>query len=165
MSGDIRTDQRSVIHPYTEADMLLTIEKVAILEGVDIFANTPNYILASIAAILEEITLYPGETFIEEGAIEDSMYIVVEGEVQVHSQGKPITKYGPGKSVGELAVLDPEPRSASVSAIDDAFLFRIDKEPFDEVMADRPEVAQAVITSLCRRIRDQGRKLADTGIT
>ena len=143
--------------------MLLTIEKVAILEGIDIFANTPNYTLASIAAILEELTLYPGETFIEEGAIEDSMYIVVEGEVQVHSKGKKITKYGPGKSVGELAVLDPEPRSASVSAIGDAFLFRIDKEPFDEVMADRPEVAQAVIASLCRRIRDQGRKLASTG--
>ena len=135
--------------------MLLTIEKVAILEGIDIFANTPNYTLASIAAILEELTLYPGETFIEEGAI--------EGEVQVHSKGKKITKYGPGKSVGELAVLDPEPRSASVSAIGDAFLFRIDKEPFDEVMADRPEVAQAVIASLCRRIRDQGRKLASTG--
>jgi len=141
--------------------MLLTIEKVAILESVDIFANTPAYILASVAAIVEPIYLASGETFIEEGQIEDSMYIVVDGEVRVHSQGTDIIHLGPGKSVGELAVLDPEPRAASVSSIGETFLFRIDKEPFDEVMADRPEVAQAIITSLCRRIREQGRTITN----
>lgn len=140
--------------------MLLTIEKVGILESVDIFANTPAYILASVAAIVEAVYLNPGETFIEEGHVEDSMYIVVDGQVRVHSQGKDIINLGPGKSVGELAVLDPEPRAASVTSVGETFLFRIDKEPFDEVMADRPEVAQAIITSLCRRIRQQGRTIA-----
>ena len=139
--------------------MLLTIEKVAILKSVDIFGNTPDYILASVAAIIEEVNLSPGETLIQEGDIEDSMYIVVDGEVHVHSQGKNIIKLGPGRSVGELAVLDPEPRAASVTSIGDALLFRIDKEPFDEVIADRPEVAQAIITTLCRRMREQGRTI------
>jgi len=139
--------------------MLLTIEKVAILESVEIFGNTPDYILASIAAIIEEVYLSPEEVVIEEGAIEDSMYIVVDGEVQVHSQGKSIIKLGSGMIVGELAVLDPEPRAASVTSIGNTLLFRIDKEPFDEVIADRPEIAQAVITTLCRRIREQGRTI------
>ena len=89
------------------------------------------------------------------------MYIVVEGEVQVHREGSPIISLGPGRSVGELAVLDPEPRSASVSAVTDSYLFRIDKEPFDEVMADRPEIAQGVIKALCQRIRDQGQLMAN----
>lgn len=140
--------------------MLLTIEKVAILKSVDIFDNTPDYILASVAAIVEEVNLGPEETLIQEGAVEDSMYIVVEGEVLVHSQGTPIITLGPGKSVGELAVLDPEPRSASVSSVGESLLFRIDKEALDEVIADRPEVAQAIIASLCRRIREQGRLIA-----
>lgn len=140
--------------------MLLTIERVAILKMVDIFADTPDFVLASVAQIVEEVSLTPGQTFIEEGDLGKCMYIVVEGQVQVHSQGNPIILLGPGKTVGELAVLDPEPRSASVTAVDDAFLFRIAKEPFDEVMADRPEVAQTVIRALCQRIRVQGHMLA-----
>lgn len=137
--------------------MLLTIERVAILKSIDIFNQTPDYALAAVAEIIEEIEVAPGETFIHEGALEDSMYIVVEGKVEVHSGDKSIIRLGPGKSVGELAVLDPEPRSASVTGVIDSFLFRIDKDPFDEVLADRPEVAQGVIGALCQRIREQGR--------
>lgn len=140
--------------------MLLTIEKVAILRTVDIFANIPDYVLASVAQIIEEVELEPGDTFIQEGAIEDCLYIVVEGEVRVHSQNRTIITLGPGKSVGELAVLDPEPRAAAVTAVRPSLLFRLDKEPFDEVMADRPEIAQGVIRALCRRVREQGRLMA-----
>lgn len=137
--------------------MLLAIERVAILKSVDIFANTPDYILASVAAIVEEVTIDAHETLFQEGAVESSMYLVVDGEVLVHSKGAPIIQLGPGQSVGELAALDPEPRSASVTANVDTLLFRIDKVPLDEVMADRPEIAQGIIVALCRRIRTQGR--------
>jgi HEAT repeat protein/ATP/ADP translocase len=146
-----------------EVTMLLIIEKVAILRTVDIFATIPDYVLASVAQIVEEVELAPGDTFIQEGALEDCMYIVVEGEVRVHSQGRTIITLGPGKSVGELAVLDPEPRAAAVTAVSPSLLFRLDKEPFDEVMADRPEIAQGVIRALCRRVREQGRLVASMG--
>jgi CRP-like cAMP-binding protein len=139
--------------------MLLTIERVAVLKGVDIFAGAPDAVLAGVAQIIDEVHLEPGELFIKEGAVEDCMYIVVEGEVRVHSQDRTILRLGPGKSVGELAVLDPEPRSASVEADSSSLLFRLEKEAFDEVMADRPEIAQAVIKALCARIRHQGRLL------
>lgn len=140
--------------------MLLTIEKVAILKGVDIFAYIPDYVLASLAAIVAELNVPAGETFITEGDIGDCMYVVVDGDVRVHSRGQTIIGLGPGNSVGELAVLDPEPRAASVTAVTPTFLFRIDKEPFDEVMADRPEIAQGVIRALCRRVREMGRLVA-----
>lgn len=143
--------------------MLLTIEKVSILKGVAIFANIPDHVLAAIAGIVDMVDLTAGETFIEEGTIGNCMYIVIEGTVRVHSQGKTIITLGAGKSVGELAVLDPEPRSASVTAVTDTHLFRIDKPLFDEVMADRPEIAQGVIRALCERIREQGRLMADSG--
>jgi CRP-like cAMP-binding protein len=140
---------------------MLTIERVAILRRIDIFAGTPDHVLAAVAHISEEIALGPEETFIREGVTEDCMYIVVDGEVRVHSQGRPIITLGPEKSVGELAVLDPEPRSASVTTVGEALLFRVAKEPFDEVMADRPELAQGIIRALCGRIREQGRTIAD----
>ncbi|HSH00884.1 MAG TPA: cyclic nucleotide-binding domain-containing protein [Anaerolineae bacterium] len=140
--------------------MLLTIERVAILKSVDIFRHTPDYVLASVAAIIEEVEVEEDETFIQEGSIEDSLYIVVEGQVRVHTNNKTIIVLSGGDSVGELAVLDPEPRSANVTAKNQVLLFRIDKEPFDEVMADRPEIAQGVIRALCRRIRAQAKVIA-----
>ncbi len=143
--------------------MLLTIERVAIMKSVDIFAETPDHILASVARIIEEVDVLAGEEFIREGETGDCLYIVVEGEVRVHSRGHTLMIAGPGKIIGELALLDPEPRSASVEAVTDALLFRIDRDPFDEVMADRTEIALGIIRSLTRRIRQQGQAI--TGMT
>jgi len=140
--------------------MLLTIERVALLKGIDIFAETPDYILASVSRIIEEVEVAPGECFIREGESGDCLFIVIEGEVRVHSGGKTIILLGVGKTVGELALLDPEPRAASVTATEETLLFRIDREPFDEVMVDRPEIARGVIRVLARRLREQGRIIA-----
>ena len=140
--------------------MMLTIERVAIMKSVDIFADTPERILASVARIVEEVDLAAGETLFREGDPGDCLYIVVEGELRVSSRDQTLVLLGPSKIVGELALLDPEPRSASVAASRDTLLFRIDKEPFDEVMADRPEIALGIIRSLARRIRQLGRTVA-----
>jgi CRP-like cAMP-binding protein len=141
--------------------MLLTIEKVAYLRQVDIFAGTPDFVLAAVAQIAEEISLDDGETFIEEGAVEDTMYVIVEGEVRVHAGDQTLITLGPGDSVGELAVLDPEPRAASASAAGEALLFRLGKAAFDDVMVDRPEIAQGVIHALVRRVRAHARFLRE----
>ena len=139
---------------------MITIEKVAILRGIPMFAGIPDFVLASVAQITEEVELAPGATFIQERAVEDCLYLIVDGEVRVHSQDRTIITLGAGQVVGELAVLDPEPRSASATALTNARLLRLTKEPFDEVMADRPEIAQCVIRALCQRIREQGRLMA-----
>jgi CRP-like cAMP-binding protein len=133
--------------------MLLTIEKVSILKSITIFAETPDHVLASVAAITDELDALPGETFIRAGEYGDCMYIIVDGQVRVHSGERTILTLGPGKSVGELAILDPEPRSASVTAVEETHLFRIERDAFDEVMADRPEIARGVIQALCQRLR------------
>jgi len=148
-----------MIDPTPEGEvtfMLLTIERVAIMKSVEMFAETPDHVLASVARIVAEIELRAGQSLFQEGDPGDCLYIVVEGELRIHSQGRTLTRLGPGKVVGELALLDPEPRSASVNALTDALLFRIDKDPFDEVMADRPEIARGIIRTLTRRIRQQG---------
>ena len=58
--------------------------------------------------------------------------------------------------MGELAALAPEPRSASVTALEPTLLLRIDKAVLDELFADHPELASGVITSLVRMIRSSG---------
>ncbi len=136
--------------------MLLTIEKVAILKRVDLFAAIPDAVLAAVAEIVTEVHLPPGETFIREGELEDWLFVVVDGRVQVHSGPRIFLNLGPGESVGELALLDPEPRAASVTTLEDTLLFRLDREPFDALQADQPEIARGIIRALCRRVRAQG---------
>jgi CRP-like cAMP-binding protein len=136
---------------------MITIERVAFLRAIDLFADIPDAILAAVAGIVDEVPLEAGETFIHEGEFGDCMYLVVDGQVRVHRQGRTIINLGPGQPVGELAVLDPEPRAADVSAQTGCLLFRIAREPFEEVMADRPEIARGVIRALCQRVRAQGR--------
>lgn len=133
--------------------MLLTLEKVAILKSADIFAETPDHVLASLAAIAEEVELEPGETLIHQDALEDDMYVVVEGEVEVRRGGRTLVTIGQGDVVGELEVLAPAPRWASVATVAETRLFRIHKEAFEEVMADRPEIARGIIRVLVERLR------------
>lgn len=139
---------------------MITIERVAIINTVPFFTGIPDFILAAVAQVMEEVELPAGETFILNGALEDTMYIVVDGQVRVHNEGKTIITLGPGQMVGELAVLDPEPRLGNVTTVDDTLLFRLKKSLFDDVLADHPEVARGVIHALCQRVREQGRLIS-----
>ena len=132
--------------------MFLTIERVALLRRVDLFAETPDRVLAGVAQVLEEVEVPAGATVIEAGAVEDWMFIVVDGELDV-LLGESVRIVPAGGVVGELAVLDPQPRSASVVARTPALLFRLRKPAFDEVMATRPEITQGVVRELVRRLR------------
>ena len=132
--------------------MHLTLEKVAILKSVEIFADTPDFVLASVAAITDELEISAGTTFMRAGDVEDCMYIIVAGRVQVGA-GAEARILEPGYSLGELEALSPGERSASAQAVDDATLFRINRDAFDELMADRPEIARSVIRMLCNRLR------------
>jgi CRP-like cAMP-binding protein len=136
-----------------EPIMLLTIEKVLILKTVSIFADTPEEILADVAALLEEIDVTAGETILHKDDVGRCMYIIVDGRVRVHNGDQLIAYHGARDIFGELAVLDAEPRSASVTAEVDTHLFRLDQEAFYELMADRFEVARGIIRMLCRRVR------------
>lgn len=135
---------------------MLTIEKVALLRTAPIFSSIPDAVLAAVAQIAEEVEVAAGQTFIQEGALEGWMYIVIEGEVRVHHNETTLLTLGPGRSVGELAVLDPQPRAASVSALTPARLFRVDQAPLDELMSDAPEIARGIIQALCQRVREHG---------
>jgi len=83
------------------------------------------------------------------------MNIIVDGKVKVHDEDKNFAELAERDVFGELAVLDPEPRSATVTALEDTTLFRLEQEAFYELMAEHIEMAQGVIRSLCRRLRTQ----------
>ena len=144
-----------------EEIMLSTIEKVLALKQASIFAETPDEILAEIAAVLEEVPLPPGETIFDKGDPGDCMYLIVDGEVRVHDGGQTLNHLHSGDVFGEMAVLDAEPRMASVTAVVDTQLLRLAQEPLYEVMDDRSEVGRGVIRVLSRHLRARAQDLND----
>ena len=132
---------------------MLLIEKVMILKGVQIFEETSEEILAEIAGALEELELAEGETVFQKGDAGDSMYVIVEGQVRVFDGERTINLLGEREIFGELALLDPEPRSASCAAATDTRLFRLDAETFSQLMAGNIEIVRGVLHVLCERLR------------
>jgi CRP-like cAMP-binding protein len=133
--------------------VLLTIERVASLKRVSLFERTPDRVLAGLAHTLEEVAFGPGDPLMSEGAVEDWMFVLVDGTVRVTRPDRTV-ELGPGEVVGELAVLDPQPRAGTVTAVTDVLAFRLRKVDFDEALRTRPEVAAGVIGELVRRLRE-----------
>jgi CRP-like cAMP-binding protein len=133
--------------------MMLTIERVASLKRVSLFERTPDRVLAGLAHTLEEQTFALGENLMTEGAVEDWMFVLVDGSVRVTRSDREVD-LGPGEVVGELAVLDPRPRTGTVTALTEVLAFRLRKVDFDEALRTRPEVAMGVIGELVERLRE-----------
>lgn len=147
------------LQDYTVEDSVLTtIERVMTLKAADIFSSIPDAVLAHIASIGEDVDVVVKETFIRKGDIGDCMYIIRDGKVAVHDETTTFAELGPGQVVGEMAVLDPEPRSAFVTAVEDTSLLKIEKDAFDSVMVDHPGIARGVIHVLCNRLRKSLKK-------
>ena len=129
------------------------VERVSALHRVDLFAGVPGRVLAALAEEAEEVRAEPGTVLIEQGAVEAHLYAVVQGRVRVHRGDQTLLELGPGATVGELAVLVPQPRSASVTVVEPTLVLRVDKAVLDDLLADWPELTEGVIAALVERLR------------
>ena len=129
--------------------MLLTIEKVLILKSVPIFSSVPESQLVDLATIAESVEYDAGEIIMSQGDLGTSMYIVVDGRVRIFDGDKELAQQGTRAVFGELAALDPEPRAASVQAIEDCMLLRLDGESLYDLMSGNKEVTRGIVHVLC----------------
>src|SRR4051812_45928968 len=114
---------------------MLTLEKVIVLKSVDIFRQVPEAHLVALAKTVVVREAHPGEIIIRHGELGTSMFIIVDGSVRVHRGDKEIAQLGSREVFGELAALDPEPRSATVTAIANTLLFEVEGSAIYDVMA------------------------------
>ncbi len=133
--------------------MLSTIEKLLFLKEIELFQSLSHEDLAQVAQIAIEVEAERNETIIVEGDLGDSLYLILQGRVQIHKDNQPLAVLGEKEPIGEMGILDSAPRSASVTAMDDLRMLKIDREDFHELMADRLEIAQGVIKVLLTRLR------------
>ncbi len=133
--------------------MLSTIERVLILKTVSIFVEMPEEILVDIARALSESPVLSGETIFEKGAMGDSMYVIASGRLRAHDRERTIHDLVSGDALGELAMFDPEMRSASVTAMEDSLLLCMDRHSLYALIDERPDVARSLLQSLAQHLR------------
>ncbi len=144
-----------------EAEMHSTVEKVLILRSVNLFKATPDDALAELSEIISEVDVPAGTNIVEKGEQGSSMFIIVHGKVAVMDGERVLNMLGERAVFGELALLDTEPRTATIRATEDTLLFRLDQEPFYELMSDRIEVAMGTIQMLTGNLRARVREVME----
>jgi CRP/FNR family transcriptional regulator/CRP/FNR family cyclic AMP-dependent transcriptional regulator len=108
----------------------------------------------------------PGSVIFQEGDRGDSLHVVIEGRVRISvgsSQGEEATValLGPGEFVGDLALLDGLPRSASAIAIGRTKTLVVRRDDFQRWLAERPKAAFALLEALSLRVRRTDEQLTD----
>ena len=137
---------------------LLLIEKVLVLKSLNLFKDTPENILADLAPLMKEMQYEQGTEIFKEGETGDCMYIIQQGNIRIHKVNTMLAILKEKEVFGELSLFDADTRSASATADTDCILYKIDQEPFYELMDERPEVAKGFIKILCQRLRTMNEK-------
>jgi CRP-like cAMP-binding protein len=83
----------------------------------------------------------------------DALFLVLEGEVALSLRGDALSTEGRGALIGEMAIIDDAPRSATATAVNTVRLARINPDEFRDLVADDPEFSLHAMAELARRLR------------
>ncbi len=134
------------------------------LSQVALFATCSKSDLKILCRHMVEAEVGAGAEIVREGEVADAFYVVIEGRATVSSRKgnrSVVTgKLGPGSSFGELAILDPAPRNATVVAETPMVLGVLGARVFRAVLRDVPSMTEKLLAAMARRLRDADRLLA-----
>ena len=143
----------------TEKTMFTILEKTILLKTVDLFQDIPGELLSQVSQISKAKNYDNGETIFRDGDVGDSMFIVLEGKISITKGDKEIALLDKGASLGEMALLDNENRSANAIAKEDSILLKINQDVFYELMESNADIMKQIIKLLTGRIRTANAKL------
>jgi CRP/FNR family transcriptional regulator len=98
---------------------------------------------------------------VPEGTKAEVCYVIVEGSVDVSRHGHTIAVLGPGEFFGEIALLDPGPRSATVTTTTEMTSVELSRQSFLGVAGDKPAILLRMLEALAKRLRETTAKLSD----
>ncbi len=133
---------------------------VEFLRRIPLFEGLPEADLELLYQMAKPVTVATGEVFIQEGVLGDALYVILDGEVEVTKRAGQsetvLTVYGPGQVVGEMALLDrqPRPRSASVRALRPCRMLMISRDAFHRMLACSPSAPLEMVRMVMMRLRN-----------
>jgi len=140
---------------------MTTQSEILHLKKAFLFKGLPDDVLDALGQKMIHRRLAKDEVLFERGDQGDALYIIDEGWVKIvreDSQGNEVVlnSCGPGEAIGEMSLLDQEPRSAGVIALSDASVLELKSDGFFKLIEQRPDVALTLIRSISSRLRFSG---------
>ncbi len=140
------------------------------LKGLQFFRGLNDEQLEIVAEHVEGHVFDPGDVVFEEGDSGDSVYFIIDGELDVTMQSDweeevKLASLGSGHSCGEISIIDELPRSASVTAVTQSSVLSLNKKGFEQIIEEHPIIGVILLKGLacflCEHVRESNESLSD----
>jgi CRP/FNR family cyclic AMP-dependent transcriptional regulator len=131
------------------------------LGNVPLFRACTKQDLRAIARLADSDRCRAGEVLVKEGRRGNELFVIVEGEATVTRDGKDVATLGPGDYFGELAVLRPAPRTATVTATTDMELLIVTARELAILLTDVPLFSRKLLAGMAARIQEADGLVSD----
>jgi CRP-like cAMP-binding protein len=129
------------------------IERVLLLQGVDLLSNVTSEQLSYIAMIGEEMDVETETILFREGDPPNGLYVVISGGIAVTRGKNLIQRIGPNGSFGVWGLFDDQPQLATAAASESSRLFFVPRAEFYEVLSNHVDIVQGIFKKLVQRLR------------
>jgi CRP/FNR family cyclic AMP-dependent transcriptional regulator len=137
--------------------------KVESLKRAPLFADLSRKDLVELARLTDTVEVPSGKVLCKEGDPGREFFVLVEGEVKVARKGRQVATLGAGDFVGEISLVDPAPRTATVTARTPLRLFVLTPRDFHQMLDQNPKVERKIMRALARRVLELSRDPARLG--
>jgi CRP/FNR family transcriptional regulator, cyclic AMP receptor protein len=128
--------------------------KVQALKGAPLCDSLSRKDLTQLARVSEDLEVEPGKVLCNEGEIGQEFFVIVDGKVKVTRKGRRVATRSSGQFVGEIALLEDVPRTATVTAETPVRLFVLTRKDFRHLLDTNPSVERKVLRALARRLAE-----------
>jgi CRP/FNR family transcriptional regulator, cyclic AMP receptor protein len=128
--------------------------KVQALKAAPLFESLSRKELVHLARVSEDLEVEPGTVLCKEGEIGHEFFVIVDGKVKITRKGRTVATRGGPDFVGEIALLEDIPRTASVTAQTPLRLFVLTRRDFRHLLDENPSVERKVLRALARRLAE-----------
>jgi CRP-like cAMP-binding protein len=133
--------------------MLTTIEKVLLLQNIELFSGVTSEQLAFLAAIAEEVTVDPDRILYRQDDPPDGLYVVVSGAVRMERSGEEIDRIGINRAFGVWALFDDAPRLTTAQTSEETRLLFVGRNDFYDVLSDHVDIVEGLFKQFVQRLR------------
>lgn len=126
------------------------------LRSIPLFSGMSDGSIEIIAGIVRDASFPSGASLVREGEPGDSFLIIRSGSATVEQGGRTLRELGAGDFLGEIALIDGGPRTASVTAVEPVDALVIDRPGFSRLMNEFPVIRFDLVNALTQRLRERG---------
>lgn len=129
-----------------------------LLERHPLLVNLDADQLGRISRAGEVESYNPAEAIVAEGSLGDALFLILSGQVAVHRGAQTFATLSAGEFFGEMSLVEPAPRSATVTAMSATFLFRLPHDALRELITDDAGAASVLLVQVVKTLSERLRR-------